>query len=109
MGGQRQFHIRGDSMFHRESNRRTSGNAKLLAPQRSSLQNSFLELAECHKALHVFHSIYIYRSTQMIDFVLKDSRLESLRLRRPLFPMSIKVGDGNLLVSRNQTAGVRET
>src|ERR1700728_727275 len=99
----------GDSISYRKSDRRPSRNAKLLAPQCSSLQNSFLEFPKRHKALHVFHSINIYRSVQMIDFVLEDSGLESLHVHGPLFPMSIKVGNGNLLVTGDQTAGVRET
>jgi hypothetical protein len=88
--------------------RAPSRNAKLLAPQYSSLQNSFLEFPKGHKALHVFHSIDIYRSIQMIDFVLEDSRLESLHVHRLFLPMSIKVGDGNFFVPGNETARVRE-
>src|ERR1700733_10121138 len=83
--------------------------SKLLASQWPSLQDSFLEFRKRHKTLHVLHPINIYRSIQMIDFVLEDSRLESLHACRLLFPMLIKVGNGNLLVSGNETARVGET
>jgi hypothetical protein len=86
-----------------------ASSSKLLASQCTSLQDPSLEFPKRHETLHVFHPININRSIQMIDFVLEDSRLESLHMYRLLFPMSIKVGNGNLLVSGNETARVGET